>query len=392
MNLPDRLLLGPGPSPVSGRVLRALSSPILSHLDPALVAALDDTRARLGRVFRTGDGVLSLLVSGTGTSGMETCVANLASPGTRALVVVNGYFGDRIAQMLQRYGAEVQRVDGDWGRAIDPAAVAAALERGRADLVAVVHAETSTGVCNPIREIASLARAHDALTLVDAVTSLGAMPLEIAAWQIDACYSCSQKGLGAPSGMSPVAFGPRALERRVPPRSFYFDLQLLEEYWLRRKYHHTLCSSLLIAVREALAIVEEEGLEHRWARHRRCHLALAAGLSAIGVDLLPPEDERLWNLNAVRVPAHLPTGAEAGVRKHLLEDAGIEIGAGLGPLAGRIWRVGIMGAGATPQIVLQFLAAFERALAAHGYELIRGSAVGAASEALGTSVAASPVR
>lgn len=387
MNIPDRLLLGPGPSPVSSRVLRALSAPVLSHLDPDLVAMLDDTRARLKRVFRAGDEALSLLISGTGTAGMETCVANLAGPGTRALSVVNGYFGDRIAQMLQRYGAEVDRVEGEWGRAIDPSAVASALGRKRADLVTVVHAETSTGVCNPLREIAAMARAHDAIVIADAVTSLGAMPLETARWQVDACYSCSQKGLGAPSGMAPVTFGPRALARRVPARSFYLDLRLIEDYWVHRKYHHTLCSSLLIAVREALAAAEEEGLEARWRRHERCHAALAAGLSAIGLELLPPEGERLWNLNAVRVPAGLPSGAEAGVRQHLLNDAAIEIGAGLGPLAGRIWRVGLMGAGATPQIVLQFLAAFERALAENGYQLSRGAAVGAASESLGTSVA-----
>jgi alanine-glyoxylate transaminase/serine-glyoxylate transaminase/serine-pyruvate transaminase len=373
-------------------VLRALSAPVLSHLDPELVKLLDDTRARLARVFRAEAGALSLLISGTGTSGMEACVANLAAPGKRAVAVVNGYFGDRIAQMLERHGAQVQRIEGEWGRAIDPDAVGAALRRGPVDLVTVVHAETSTGVRNPVREIAALARAHDALVLADAVTSLGAIPLEIAEWQVDACYSCSQKGLGAPSGMAPVTFGPRALERRVPSRSFYLDLSLLEDYWLRRKYHHTLCSSLLVAVREALIVVEEEGLEARWARHERCHLALAAGLSAIGVGLLPPEGERLWDLNAVRVPTTLAGAAEAGVRQHLLNEASIEIGAGLGPLAGRIWRVGLMGAGATPQIVLQFLAALERALAANGYELSRGAAVGAASEALGTSVAPSGAR
>jgi alanine-glyoxylate transaminase/serine-glyoxylate transaminase/serine-pyruvate transaminase len=387
MPAPERLLLGPGPSPVSSRVLRALSLPVLSHLDPFLVTVLDETRARLARVFRSEEGGLSLLVSGTGTSGMEACVANLAAPGKRALSVVNGYFGDRIAQMLTRYGAEVERVEGAWGRAIDPSAVEAALKRRPADLVTVVHAETSTGVLNPLGEVAALARARDAIVIADAVTSLGAMPLDIAAWQVDACYSCSQKGLGAPSGMAPVTFGPRALARRVPSRSFYLDLQLLEDYWVRRKYHHTLSSSLLMAVREALAAVDEEGLEARWRRHERCHAALVAGLAAVGVELLPPEGERLWNLNAVRVPAAMDAEGEAGVRRHLLHEASIEIGAGLGPLAGKVWRVGLMGAGATPSIVLQFLAAFERALADGGYRLSRGAAVGAASEALGTSVA-----
>jgi alanine-glyoxylate transaminase/serine-glyoxylate transaminase/serine-pyruvate transaminase len=377
---------------VSTRVLRALSLPVLSHLDPELVKALDDTRERLGRVFKSGKGALSLLVSGTGTSGMETCVANLTKPGTNALAVVNGYFGDRIAQMLQRYGAEVERVEGEWGRAIDPELVRGALRRKKADLVAVVHAETSTGVRNPVKEIAALARAADALVVVDAVTSLGAMPLQVDGWQIDACYSCSQKGLGAPSGMAPVSFGIRALERRVESRSFYLDLKLLEGYWLRRTYHHTLCSSLLLAVREALAGVEDEGLDARWERHQRCHEALVAGLTAIGLGVLPPEHERLWNLNAVGVPASMDASTEASVRRHLLEQSGIEIGGGLGPLAGKIWRVGIMGAGATPSIVLQFLAAFERALAEHGHQLDRGAAVGAASRTLGTSVAASTAR
>ncbi|HSL24409.1 MAG TPA: alanine--glyoxylate aminotransferase family protein [Vicinamibacterales bacterium] len=379
MDVPDRLLLGPGPSPVSTRVLRALSAPILSHLDPVTLALLDETRASLDRLFRAPAGSFSLLISGTGTAAMETCVANLAAPGKRAVAVVNGYFGDRIAQMLERYGAEVERVEGEWGRAIDPAVVRAALRRSKVDLVTVVHAETSTGVRNPVREVTSLAREHDAVAIVDTVTSLGAVPVEVSAWQIDACYGCGQKGIGAPSGMAPVTFGPRALERRVEARSFYLDLQLLEDYWLRRKYHHTLCSSILVAFHEALAAVEEEGLEARWARHERCHHALVAGLSAIGLSLLPPEGERLPNLNAVRVPSGVD---EAAVRKHLLEEASIEIGAGLGPLAGRIWRVGIMGSGADPRIVLQFLAALERALSASGYKLGRGEAVGAASLAL----------
>lgn len=361
MEIPQRLLLGPGPSPVSPRVLRALGSPVLSHLDPYLVTLLDDTRERLGRAFRAESGALTLLISGTGTSGMEACVANLVAPGTRALAIVNGYFGDRIAQMLQRHGADVERIEGAWGRACDVSAVRRAMLHRRPDVVSVVHAETSTGVRNPIEEVAPLVREQDALIIVDAVTSLGAAPLDVAGSMIDACYSCSQKGLGAPSGMAPVTFGPRALARRVPSRSFYLDLSLLEDYWLRRKYHHTLCSSLLLAVREALVALEEEGLEARWSRHRRCHEELLAGLLALGLELLPPETERLWNLNAVRVPDGVD---EAVVRRRLLDQASIEIGAGLGPLAGKIWRVGLMGEGATPEIVQQFLTAFEQALEA----------------------------
>jgi alanine-glyoxylate transaminase/serine-glyoxylate transaminase/serine-pyruvate transaminase len=360
-------------------VLAAFSAPILSHLDPVTMNVLDEIRDRLARVFRAADGSLSLLVSGTGTSGMEACVANLTAPGTRALAVVNGYFGDRIAQMLQRYGADVTRVEGEWGRSIDPAALEAALNGGRFDLVTIVHAETSTGVRNPVREVAAMARAHDALAIVDAVTSLAAVPLEIDGWNIDACYSCSQKGLGAPSGMAPVTFGPRALSRLVACRSFYLDVKLLEEYWVRRKYHHTLSSSLALALREALTAVEEEGLEARWRRHEQCHRALALGLSAIGLDLLPPERDRLWNLNAVTVPGQLGAAGEAAVRQHLLSRANIEIGAGLGPLAGKVWRVGIMGAGATQDIVLRFLEAFEEALSAAGYQVTAGTSASAAS-------------
>ena len=374
----ERLLLGPGPSPVSARVMRALASPVLSHLDPALVAALDDMRARLTRVFGAAPDAFSFAVSGTGTSGMETAVANVTQPGARVLVIVTGYFGDRLAQIFERYGAVVTRVQSEWGRACDPAEVERALAANPADIVALVHAETSTGVCNPVQDVAGLAAEHGALTVVDAVTSLGAMPLRVAEWRIDVCYSCSQKGLGAPSGMAPITFSPRALERRAPARSFYFDLALLEDYWIRRRYHHTLSSSLAFAVREALTIVEEEGLDARWARHHRHHLALAAGLEQLGLSLLPPPDERLWTLNAVRVP---PGVDEAAVRRRLLEEFDIEIGAGLGPLAGRIWRVGLMGAGSTMANVLLFLGAFERCLRAAGYTPPSGSATVAAAQA-----------
>jgi alanine-glyoxylate transaminase/serine-glyoxylate transaminase/serine-pyruvate transaminase len=387
MNLPDRLLLGPGPSPVSSRVMRALAQPVLSHLDPEVLKVMDDTRDRLARVFQSARGSFSLLISGTGTSGMETCVANLAAPGKRALAVVNGYFGDRMAQMLQRYGADVERIDAEWGDACDPDAVRRALNARRADIVTIIHAETSTGVRNPVAEVARIAHEHDALVIADAVTSLGAIPVAVDAWGIDACYSCSQKGLSAPSGMAPVTFGPRALERRVTCRSFYLDLQLLEDYWINRKYHHTLCSTLLVAVHEALCAVEEEGLTQRWHRHEQVHRAFAAGLEAVGIHLLPPERDRLPNLNAVRVPAGIDEGT---VRRHLLEESNIEIGAGLGPLAGKIWRVGLMGAGATGATVVQLLAAFERALVASGYKLRNGAAVGAASAEFEKQTVAAP--
>jgi alanine-glyoxylate transaminase/serine-glyoxylate transaminase/serine-pyruvate transaminase len=374
----ERLLLGPGPSPVSARVMRAMSAPVLSHLDPELVRALDDVRARLGRVFGARDGAFSLAISGTGTAGMEAAVANVTKPGARAVVVVNGYFGDRIAQMLERYGATVTPVESEWGRACEVERVGQAL-KGGADIVAVVHGETSTGVVNPVEAIVTLAQAAGALSIVDAVTSLGAVPLRTGAWGIDVCYSCSQKGLGAPSGLAPVSFSSRALEHRVPARSFYLDLQLLEDYWVRRRYHHTLSSPLLFAVQEALAIVEEEGLDARWERHRRNHLALVAGLEAMGLGVLPPDGERLWSLNTVRVPEGVE---EAAVRRQLLEEFGIEVGAGLGPLAGRIWRVGLMGSGSSLNNVFLFLSALHHALRTAGHSLPTAtSAISAAENA-----------
>ncbi|MGC4084169.1 MAG: alanine--glyoxylate aminotransferase family protein [Vicinamibacterales bacterium] len=356
----DRILLGPGPSLTAPRVMRAMAAPTLSHLDPLMLTLLDDVRARLTRVFRAGDGSFAFAVSGTGTAGMETTVSNLVAPGKRVLVVVSGYFGDRLAQMCERYGATVTRLDVEWGRACDPAALGAALERGGADIVAMVHAETSTGVLNPVRELAAVARAHDALVLVDAVTSLGGHPLEVEAWGIDAAYSCTQKCLGAPSGLAPVVFGPRALARRVPCRSFYFNLQLLEDYWLRRKYHHTMSSTLVYALDEALAIVEEEGLEARWARHEANHHAFLSALQSIGLTVLPPQGERLWTLNAVRVPDGID---DAAARKFLLDEFNIEIGAGLGPLAGKLWRIGLMGASSSPRLILLLVAALDAAMA-----------------------------
>jgi alanine-glyoxylate transaminase/serine-glyoxylate transaminase/serine-pyruvate transaminase len=377
MRVPERLLLGPGPSPVSPRVMQAMGAPVISHLDPAMMSLLDDLRERLGSAFGAGDGALSLAISGTGTSGMEAAVANLTTPGARALVVVTGYFGDRLAQMLERYGATVSRLQVEWGRACDPAQVERALSAERADIVAVVHGETSTGVVNPIEEIIAIARKHDALTIVDAVTTLGGVPLMTGMWGADACYSCTQKGLGAPSGLAPITFSPRALAARTASRSFYLDLGLLEDYWVRRKYHHTISAPLIYALHEALVAVQEEGLEARWARHGRHHTALAAGLEALGVSLLPPEAERLWTLNAVRVPDGVD---EAVVRKRLLEEFGIEVGAGLGPLAGKIWRVGLMGAGSTLSNILLFLSAFERVLRAVGHRAGPESAALAAAE------------
>jgi alanine-glyoxylate transaminase/serine-glyoxylate transaminase/serine-pyruvate transaminase len=356
----DRILLGPGPSLTAPRVMRAMAAPTVSHLDPLMMSLLDDVRARLGRVFRAAEGSFAFAVSGTGTSGMETTVANLVQDGTRATVVVSGYFGDRLAQMCARYGASVTRLDVEWGRACDPEALRTHLKTSPADVVAMVHAETSTGVLNPVQELAAIAREHGALTIVDAVTSLGGVPLDVGAWGVDAAYSCTQKCLGGPSGLAPVVFGPRALAQRVKCRSFYFDLSLLEDYWLRRKYHHTMSSTLIYALYEALSIVEEEGIDARWERHERNHRALLDSLAGLELSVLPREGERLWTLNAVRVPEGID---EAAVRTHLLETFNIEIGAGLGPLAGKIWRVGLMGASSSPRLIVLLTGALESALA-----------------------------
>jgi alanine-glyoxylate transaminase/serine-glyoxylate transaminase/serine-pyruvate transaminase len=293
---------------------------------------------------------------------METCVANLVADGTRASVIVTGYFGDRLAQMCERYGATVTRLDVEWGRACDPDVLRRHLQTTRADVVAMVHAETSTGVLNPVEQLGAIAREHGALTIVDAVTSFGGHPLDVGTWNLDAVYSCTQKCLGGPSGLAPVVFSPRALEKRVKCRSFYLDLTLLEDYWVRRKYHHTMSSTLVYALYEALAIVEEEGLEARWARHERNHQTLLESLKDLGLGVLQPAGERLWTLNAVRVPDGVD---EAAVRKHLLDQFNIEIGAGLGPLAGKIWRVGLMGASSSPRMILLLRGAFEHALARH---------------------------
>ena len=361
MTLPSRprLLLGPGPSPISDRVLAALGAAPRSHLDADLLALLDDIRARLTRVFCADAGSRVLAISGTGTAAMEAAVANVVEPGRRALVIVTGYFGERLVDILSRYGASVRRLDVEWGRAVDPDAVRRELETAAVDIVAIVHAETSTGVLNPVREVAALAGAHGALTIVDAVTSLGAMPIEMDSWGVDVCYSCSQKGLGAPSGLSPIAFSRRALDRRVNCRSFYLDLDLLERYWVDRQYHHTIPAPLVYALHAALEEVEEEGLEHRWQRHARVHVALVDELRPLDMTLLPPPGERLWSLNAVQVPSGVDAAA---VRRYLLDRHDIEIGAGLAPLAGRIWRIGLMGSGATETNVARVTAALDEAI------------------------------
>ncbi len=380
-NLPstERILLGPGPSLMAPRVMRALAAPMLSHLDPDFVPLMDEVREGLRKLYRADREALTIAVSGTGTSAMEAAVANTVFEGARAVVVVTGYFGDRLAQICERYGARVRRLEVEWGRACDPQRLRDELGREGADVVGIVHAETSTGVRNPVKELVAIAREQSALTIVDTVTSLGGHEVDVEGWGIDLAYSCSQKCIGAPSGMSPIAVSGAARKRLVKCRSFYLDLALLEDYWVGRKYHHTLSSTMIYALREALLMVEEEGLEARQARHERHHRALVAGVEAMGLSLLPPAGERLWTLNTVRVPSGVD---EAAVRRTLLAAYNVEVGAGLGPLAGKIWRVGLMGASSTPHTLLQFLAAFEGALVANGHRLPPGAGVAAADAAL----------
>jgi len=355
-----RLLFGPGPSPVLPRVMRALARPVSGHLDPEVVAALDHLRAQLSSLFHAPSDSLVLAVSGTGTAAMEAAVANLIDEHRRVAVVVNGYFGDRLAEMCRRYGAQVDRVESGWGEAADPQRLAAQLRQRPADVVAMVHAETSTGVLNPVDRLAAVARGAGAVTLVDTVTSLGGMPVDVASWNVDACYSAAQKCIGAPSGLSPIVFTPRALDRRVKARTFYLDLELLDHYWTRRQYHHTISSPLVFALEEALTAIEEEGLEARWERHRRHHLAFTAGLEALGLELLPPAADRLWTLHTVRVPAGVD---EARIRTGLRDEWNIEIGGGIGPLAGKIWRIGLMGAGASRDAVVLLLDGLDHLIA-----------------------------
>ena len=381
----ERILLGPGPSLIAPRVMRAMAAPVLSHLDPDFVPLLDDVRLSLRRLFKADEQALTIATSGTGTSAMEAAVANVVSEGTRAIVVVSGYFGERLVQIMERYGATVRRIDVEWGRAVDPSLLRGELKKGGAEVVGVVHAETSTGVINPVKELAAIAREYGALTIVDMVTSLGGHPVDLAGWGVDIAYSCSQKCIGAPSGMSPVAYSGAARAKMVKCRSFYLDLKLLEDYWQGRKYHHTLSTTLIYALREALLMAEEEGLEARYARHERHHRALVAGIEGMGLSLLPPAGERLWTLNTVRVPAGVD---ELGVRKTLLGTFNLEVGAGLGPLAGKIWRVGLMGASSTPQTLLQFLAALEAALSTQGHRVPPGAGVAAAEAELRSQLTA----
>ena len=381
-----RTLLGPGPSNVHPRVLRAMSTPLLGHLDPEFLALMEEVKSLLRRTFRTENRV-TIPLSATGSAGMESVLVNLLERGDGALVCVNGVFGKRMTEVARRAGADVKTVEKDWGTVFRADEVARALDENfGADgprLVAIVHAETSTGARQPIEEISRVVRDRGALLVVDTVTSLAGCPLEIDGWEIDASYSGTQKCLSCPPGLSPVTFSERALERirarKEPPQSWYLDVSLLDQYWGEsRVYHHTAPISMIYALHEALRLVHEEGLEARWARHDRHHRALVAGLEAMGFALAVAPGERLPMLNSVAVPDGVD---EAGVRRRLLEHHGIEIGAGLGPLAGKVWRIGLMGESSTPANVLMVLVALAEATGRGS----GGDALGAAERVLATA-------
>ena len=378
-----RILLGPGPSNVHPRVMKAMMSPVIGHLDPDFVKVMEDLKSLQRAVFRTRN-EMTFPASGTGSSGMEMIAANLIEDGDQVVVGVNGAFGARFADCAERQGARVHKVEAEWGRIVEPDAVKQVLARvSNPKLVVIVHAETSTGVHQPIEEIAALTRTHGALLVVDAVTSLACVPLEIDQWGIDACFSCTQKGLSAPPGLAPVTFSARAMEvirqRKSRCRSWYLDVAAIGSYWgSERVYHHTAPITMIYALYEALRVVMEEGLEQRWLRHRRNAAALHAGLDALGLELAAQQGHRLPQLTTVAVPAGVD---EARVRAELLQQFNIEIAAGLGPLRGKVWRVGLMGESSRRENVTLVLGALEQILGGAGFELSRGKALAAAQAA-----------
>jgi len=338
------MLFGPGPSDVAPSVFEAISRPIIGHLDPAFVALLDEIGGMLRQVFRTQNEV-TFAASGTGSAGMEMALVNLLEPSDRAIVGVAGVFGERLAEIARRCGAEVTEVRAEWGFPVPADAVAAELDRGPAKLVAIVHAETSTGMRQPITEIARLARERGALVVVDAVTSLAGIPLLVDEWGIDVCYSGTQKCLSVPPGLAPVTFSPLAMDavraRGTPVRSWYLDVALITRYWgAERVYHHTAPISMLYGLHEGLRLVLEEGLEARWARHASLGLQLQNALEDLGFRLLAANGYRLPQLTAAALPAHVD---ERAARTRLLDEFDIEVGGGLGEFAGRAWRIGLMG-------------------------------------------------
>ena len=365
--IPSRVLLGPGPSEANARVLKAMTTPMLGYLDTAFVRVMDDTVALLRQVFGT-ENRLTFPVSGTGTAGMEAALVNVIEPGDAVVVGINGYFGGRIADIAARCGGDVTTVEAEWGTHIPAGSIADAVTRTRPKLVALVHGETSTGILQPLDEAIAIAHEHDALFLADCVTSLGGQPVDVDARGIDIAYSCTQKCLAGPPGLSPITFSERAgdviRQRKTPIQSFYLDVTLLEQYWFgtaqgARAYHHTVSMSLIYALREALRVVMEEGLAARYRRHELHAHALLAGAKAIGLEPAAEEGYRAPMLTTLRIPEGID---DVTIRKGLLEEDGIEIGGGLGSFAGKAWRIGLMGESATERNVRLVLNALEKRL------------------------------
>ncbi len=381
---PDRLLMGPGPSEVHPRVRKAMSTPLVGHLDPTFIDIMDDVEELLRYAFQT-DNTFTIPVSGTGSAAMEAAVANLTEPGDTVLVPGNGYFGGRLAAMVERAGGEPVVVEAAWGEPLDPDDVADACELHDPDVVSFVHAETSTGVLQPdVGTLTDIAHEHGALTIVDTVTSLGGVELRVDEWGIDVAYAGGQKCLSCPPGASPLTVNERAMakigQRETPVRSWYLDLSLLSEYWGdERAYHHTAPISSIYALREALRLVAEEGIEQRWSRHRQVANGLRAGVEAMGLGLNPEPDWWLPSLNAVRLPADVDDGA---LISHMLTEHGIEIAGGLGALGGEILRIGCMGHSARPRNVFAVVAALGDGLAAQGIDVDTGAGLAAAEQEL----------
>ena len=364
LNISPRILLGPGPSMVAPRVLNALSYPVIGHLDPEFLTLMKEVQELLRFAFQT-ENELTVPVSGTGSAGMEAALCNFIEPGDNVLIAVMGYFGERMVEMAGRYGAQVDRIDRPWGEAFDPDEIKTALSQKKYKLLALVHAETSTGVLQSgIAEIAAAAHANGALLVLDTVTSLGGLPVEIDAWEVDVAFSGTQKSMSAPPGLAPLTVSPRARQvlrnRSTPVRNWYLDLSLLENYWgSERTYHHTAPINANYALREALRMVAEEGLEERFARHRANAEVLWAGLEDLDISLFVPEEYRLTTLTT----AVIPPGVDGlAVRKQLLNDYNLEIAGGFGPLAGQIWRIGLMGYSSRLENVMLLLAVFREIL------------------------------
>ncbi len=379
-----RILMGPGPSDVDPRVLEALSRPTIGHLDPAFLEILNEIRELLQYVFQTKN-EMTLAMSGTGSAGMETCVVNLIEPGDPMLVCINGVFGNRMADVARRSGADVAILEIDWGRVFDPQQISDALKKKPAKVVGIVHAETSTGACQPLEEISQIVHQNNSLLLVDGVTSLGGMNLAVDSWQIDACYSGTQKCLSCPPGLAPVTFSEAAIQvmeqRKTKVQSWYLDLSMIRQYWgSERLYHHTAPINMNYALAEALKMVKEEGLENRWQRHLKNHKILKAGLSAIDINYLAQKGHQLPMLNAVSIPDGVD---DAPLRSQLLQEFNIEIGGGLGAFKGKAWRIGLMGSASTLSNVMLFLSALEKCLSDQGIKFNKGASITAAAEEAG---------